>query len=95
MSKFYSDRYVKPQTSRASMNYGDFSNSGKLVETIICVALGSIVFYVLCSMAFAFLKPMMSKVDTIKQEQSMQTDYFDKILNGDYEVNYNGWNNRR
>ena len=43
MSKFYSDRYVKPQTSRMSMNYGNFSNSGKLVETIICVFLGSIV----------------------------------------------------
>lgn len=87
MSKFYSDRYVKPQTSRMSMNYGNFSNSGKLIETIICVFLGSIVFYVLCSMALAFLKPMMSKVDDIKQEQSVQADYFDKILNGDYEVN--------
>lgn len=86
MSKHYSDRYVKAQSSRPRKSLFECSNNGRLVELLICVGIGSVVFYTMCAMALAYLKPMMAAVEEMKQEQVAQMDEYDYILNGADEL---------
>jgi hypothetical protein len=86
MSKHYSDRYVKSQSSRPIKSSNGGSNNGRLVEVLICVGLGSIVFYTMCAMALAYVKPMMAAIEEMKQEQAAQMDEYDYILNGSDEL---------
>ena len=97
MGKFYSDRYInnKPMNKSDYLNFssnvGKFN--GKLVETIICVCVGSIVLYTLCSMSFAVAKPLMNKIDSIRAEQSTQYNAYDNILYGGYINDRIDWRN--
>lgn len=91
MSRLYNDRYVKNHKSERPVDYYQARSHGagnaKIVETVVCIFIGSVVFYTMCAMVLAAIKPLMTAFESIQQEQIAQAEIYDTALSmGDLEV---------